>query len=72
MIELELTLHTTREVDGRHIAEVPEVPGAIAYGLTRHEALCRAQAAALFGAGQHAMDQGVLIRVVRFTIRDDV
>ena len=35
------------EVDGRWIAEVPELPGVLAYGGTRDEALRRAQALSL-------------------------
>jgi len=36
-----------QEVDGRWIAEVPELPGALAYGQTREEAVRRAQALSL-------------------------
>jgi predicted RNase H-like HicB family nuclease len=36
-----------REVDGRWIAEVVELPGALAYGATQDEAIARAQALAL-------------------------
>lgn len=35
------------EADGRWIAEVPELPGVMAYGTTRHEAIRRAQALSL-------------------------
>ncbi len=36
-----------REEDGRWIAEVVELPGALAYGATQDEAIARAQALAL-------------------------
>ncbi len=42
-----LTLELDREADGRHIAEVPDLPGVLAYGATEREATARAQALAL-------------------------
>jgi predicted RNase H-like HicB family nuclease len=36
-----------QESDGRWIAEVPELPGVLAYGASRQEAVTRAQALAL-------------------------
>lgn len=36
-----------REEDGRWIAEVPDLPGVLAYGATREEALAAAEALAL-------------------------
>jgi predicted RNase H-like HicB family nuclease len=36
-----------REDDGRWIAEVPDLPGVLAYGTTRDEAQARVQALAL-------------------------
>ena len=36
-----------REEDGRWIAEVVEIPGALAYGRTQEEALARVEALAL-------------------------
>ena len=44
---MNLTIETEREVDGRWIAEVPEMPGALAYGATEQEAAARAEALAL-------------------------
>jgi predicted RNase H-like HicB family nuclease len=40
-------VETEQEVDGRWIAEVPELPGVLAYGQTREEAVRRAQALSL-------------------------
>jgi len=42
-----LTVETDREDDGRFIAEVPDLPGVLAYGATQAEAVARAQALAL-------------------------
>ena len=36
-----------REIDGRWIAEIVELPGVLAYGETQEEAIARAQALAL-------------------------
>ncbi len=36
-----------REEDGRWIAEIPELPGALAYGSTQEEAKANAEAIAL-------------------------
>jgi predicted RNase H-like HicB family nuclease len=36
-----------RETDGRWIAEVPDLPGVLAYGASREEAVTRAQALSL-------------------------
>jgi len=44
---MNLTVETEQEDDGRWLGEVPELPGAMAYGKTRQEAIARAQALAL-------------------------
>ena len=36
-----------QEVDGRWVAEVPQLPGVLAYGATSDEALSRAEVLAL-------------------------
>ena len=41
------TIETEREEDGRWIAEVVEIPGAMTYGSTATEATAKAQALAL-------------------------
>jgi predicted RNase H-like HicB family nuclease len=41
------TIETEQEVDGRWLAEVMELPGAVAYGPTHDEAIARVQALAL-------------------------
>jgi predicted RNase H-like HicB family nuclease len=42
-----LTIEVEREDDGRWLADVLDLPGVLAYGQTRHEAVERAQALAL-------------------------
>jgi predicted RNase H-like HicB family nuclease len=42
-----LAVETEREEDGRWLAEVPALPGAVAYGRTREEAAAKAEALAL-------------------------
>lgn len=39
-----MKIEVEREVDGRWIAEVAEIPGALAYGETREEAIARVEA----------------------------
>ena len=39
-------IETEREIDGRWIAEVPELPGVLAYGATEEEAVSRVTALA--------------------------
>jgi predicted RNase H-like HicB family nuclease len=40
-------IETEREMDGRWIAEIVDVPGVMAYGATEKEAMASAQALAL-------------------------
>ena len=42
-----LTIEVEQEVDGRWLAEVPELPGVLTYGETRKEAIDRVQALCL-------------------------
>lgn len=42
-----LNLETEQEDDGRWIAEIRDLPGVLAYGTTRSEAINRAEALAL-------------------------
>jgi predicted RNase H-like HicB family nuclease len=47
MASSKLSVQVEREDDGRWIAEVPEIPGALVYGSTREEALTRVEALVL-------------------------
>jgi predicted RNase H-like HicB family nuclease len=42
-----LTVETERETDGRWIAEIALLPGAMTYGVSREEAIARVEALAL-------------------------
>ena len=44
---MKFTIETEREEDGRWIAELLEIPGALAYGGTLEEAIAKAQALGL-------------------------
>jgi predicted RNase H-like HicB family nuclease len=44
---MNLAVETEQEADGRWLAEVPQIPGVLAYGATRQEAISRAEALAL-------------------------
>jgi predicted RNase H-like HicB family nuclease len=44
---MKLSIETEREDDGRWIAEIKEIPGAMAYGKDRSEAISRVKAFAL-------------------------
>jgi predicted RNase H-like HicB family nuclease len=46
--DLRFQFEIDRENDGRWIAEIPEVPGAMAYGTTVEEAKAKAYALALY------------------------
>ena len=44
---MNLAVETEQETDGRWIAEIPQIPGALAYGSDRGEAISRVEALAL-------------------------
>jgi predicted RNase H-like HicB family nuclease len=44
---MNLAVETEQETDGRWIAEIAQIPGALAYGATRDEAVSRVEALAL-------------------------
>ena len=44
---MHLTIDLEQEEDGRWLSEVPELPGVLAYGRTREDAIARVQALAL-------------------------
>ncbi len=44
---MNFTVEVEQEEDGRWLSEVAEIPGALAYGQTREEAIARVQALAL-------------------------
>ena len=44
---VEFSLEVEREADGRWLAEVPEIPGVLAYGASADEATIKAETLAL-------------------------
>ena len=42
-----MKIEIDKEEDGRWIAEIPELPGAMVYGATRNQAIAKAEALAL-------------------------
>ena len=44
---MNFNLECEREIDGRWLAEVPELPGVLAYGATADEAMAKAETLAL-------------------------
>ena len=44
---MHFTIENEKEEDGRWLAEVPELPGVLAYGATAREAMAKAEALAL-------------------------
>ena len=42
-----MKIEIEREEDGRWIAEIPDIPGVMAYGATRKEAISKVEALAL-------------------------
>jgi len=44
---MDFTLQFEQETDGRWLAEVPELPGVLAYGATSNDALVQAEMLAL-------------------------
>lgn len=44
---MNFTIEHEREEDGRWLAEVPELPGVLAYGATAEKAMAKAEALAL-------------------------
>lgn len=49
---MEYTIETEREVDGRWIAEICDLPGGLAYGETEDEAMTKVDALALRGLAE--------------------
>jgi predicted RNase H-like HicB family nuclease len=47
MLDLKYHIETEEEVDGRWIAAITDLPGVMAYGATKDEAMAAAEALAL-------------------------
>ena len=47
MTSMHLSIEYEREEDGRWLAEVPQLPGVLTYGVTAEDAMAKAEALAL-------------------------
>ena len=47
MSDMPFTIEVEKEEDGRWLTEIPALPGVLAYGRSREEAIARAQVLAL-------------------------
>ena len=61
-----LTVEFDREDDGRWIADIPELPGVLAYGQSKDEALSKVQALALRVLADKIEADGIAQTEVRF------
>ncbi|HET7216310.1 MAG TPA: DUF1902 domain-containing protein [Terriglobia bacterium] len=50
---MQLKIQFDRETDGRWIAEAPTLPGVMAYGATKNEALAKVEVLALRVLAEH-------------------
>ena len=50
---MDFTIEYQEEADGRWLAEVPELPGVLAYGASSDEAMRKAEALALRVLAEH-------------------
>lgn len=66
---MKLTLEIEQEVDGRWLAEVPQLPGVMAYGSSANIAMAKAQALALRVLADRLAPNPVARWVARFRIR---
>lgn len=48
-----MKIEIEREADGRWIAEVPDIPGVMAYGATRHDAVANLALQIMTGSIDH-------------------
>ena len=58
---MQFSFEMDREADGRWIAEIPEVPGALAYGISPEEAKAKAYALALYAIADDVERQDIEI-----------
>ena len=61
---MNFTIEHEREDDGRWLAEVPELPGVLAYGATQKEAMAKAEALALLYQSWRKADEELPVMMV--------
>lgn len=64
----QLTIETEREVDGRWIAEVPELPGVMVYGNTREKAIAGVEVLALRVLAENIEEDGRPAEAIEITL----
>lgn len=62
------TLETELEEDGRWLADVPELPGVMAYGVTAKDAMRKAEALALRVIADRLDHDEVELQAVHFAL----
>jgi predicted RNase H-like HicB family nuclease len=65
---MDFTLEYEQEQDGRWIAEVPELPGVLAYGATSDEAMAKAQVLALRALAEQLEHGEAIPRPIHITL----
>lgn len=58
-----MKIEIDKEDDGRWIAEIPELPGVMAYGYSRNEAISKAEALALRVMADRLEHQGGMFAI---------
>lgn len=64
----QLTIETEREVDGRWIAEVPELPGVMVYGSKRDEAIAQVEVLALRVLAENIEEDGRMAEAIEIRL----
>ena len=67
---MDYSLEITQETDGRWIAEVPELPGVLAYGATSDEAMIMANILALRVIADRLEHGESKAHSIRFIVRE--
>ena len=65
---LRLTIETERELDGRWIAEVPELPGAMVYGSTCDEAITQVEILSLRVLAENIEEDGRPVEAIEIRL----
>lgn len=65
---MDLTLECEREIDGRWLAEVPQLPGVLSYGNTADEAMVRAEVLALRVLAERIEEGEARPQPIRFAV----
>lgn len=67
---MELNLECMQEKDGRWLAEVPQLPGVLAYGDSAESAMARAEVLALRVLAERIEQGEAGVQPIRFAIRE--